>query len=140
MWRPRIRRKKSPAAGQVWRCNDPRQWSGGDGGHHYVVLLADEGGGNWRAAVIETSPPNAVIVVNEPGIGVYGGIRLPTTVLTEKNLGAFKGNLGSIRAAKYDERLAEATLECAATARRRPAELEGAIENRRIAGTSDDAE
>lgn len=111
MWRLRSRRRRSLAAGQVWHCEDPRRWSGGSGGRHYVVLLADERDGNWRAAVIETSPPNAIIEIDEPRIGVHGGIRLPTAVLRESDLGTLKGNLGSVRAALYDEELANAELE-----------------------------
>ncbi len=103
-----VRRKKKPAAGQVWRCNDPRGWSGGSGGHHYVVLLANAGSGTWRVAVVETSPPNPLIEVHEPRIGVYGGIRLPTALLSESKLRDFKGNLGAVRAATYDEQLGAA--------------------------------
>jgi len=111
---PFFRRSPKPARGQVWLCRDPRNWSRGAGGHHFVVLIAEETSKRWRVAVIESDPPNQVFAISEPRYDLYGGVRLHPggqvdTVATSQ-LEQYKGNLGSIRAAKYDEALGLALL------------------------------
>ncbi len=109
-----FRRSPKPAVGQVWACTDPRGWSGGAGGEHFVVLLAEEAPEKWRVAVIETNPPDQLIRVDEPRHNLFGGIRLhprgEPDVVPNFQLKTLKGNLGRVRATKYDEELGLALL------------------------------